>query len=331
MKIILKESQYLKLRNIINEDDDIIEVKENPTKYTYIVARPFEKGTTSKYYFNDVLPVEDENPIPGKITLVGNQGIFIFDKNDLKFNDIKKTIGIDKDKFHKLYQSIPSSKQSVNVGINSSNIKKALEKAFPSNWNEGDFIFSAGLRGIYTIGDKTGDKSEDWSIMNYFDTKPEIHDLLYLKYTQDKPTIDIVDWMADVFSNDVAFTQTLVDRQWQSIKSGVSLERESADSFLNKKSGSVTFYPYGSKMDRFYGIDVTIDDVNYQIKPLNGYTEKDGVYTIFTYGMRDYKSKKLLNKIVFANKNKSLVFDNNKYDVISRNKVSFNQTPEIYK
>jgi hypothetical protein len=136
--------------------------------------------------------------------------------------------------------------------------------------------------------------------------------------------------MANLFQNDADFTKLLVDRQWSSIENGLKLERDSVDNFINKKkSTNITYYPHGSKMDRWNGVDVTIDDVNYQIKPLKSYEEDNGVFTINTYGMRDYSSKSKIDKIVFANSKEALEFDNKDYNVISRNKVVFTQIPNI--
>jgi hypothetical protein len=56
-------------------------------------------------------------------------------------------------------------------------IRESLSKAFPKKGKKGWFEetlgtegITSGLRGYYTIGEKIGD-GEDWSIMNYFDTK----------------------------------------------------------------------------------------------------------------------------------------------------------------
>lgn len=141
--------------------------------------------------------------------------------------------------------------------------------------------------------------------------------------------ISLIGWLT-FFRNDKGFTQLLVDRQWSSIENGLRLERDSVSNFLDKmSSGNVVYYPHGSKMDRWSGVDVTIDGVNYQIKPLKSYEENNGVFTVNTYGMRDYTSKTKLNKIAFANSKEVLVFDNKNYNVISRNKAVFKQTPNI--
>ena len=330
MKIILSEEQYLKVIGKINEEDTRLEDK--PTKYTYLSVKPWEKGTTKKYFFNNVRSVPDNTPIPEKIKLVGNAGEFVFDEKDLKMNLEKETISVDKWLLDKSFNLKSDASEPQNIGITSNNIRTALSLAFPDNWMSEDDIYSAGLRGIYTIGDKVNDESEDWSIMNYFDTKPEIHDLIYLRYREQESTENIVDWMVDLFRNDKQFTQLLVDRQWKSIENGLKLERDSVKNLLTKlKDATITFYPHGSKMDRWYGVDVTINGINCQVKPLSSYSEKDGIYTIYTYGMRDYSTKKLVNKMIFANDKEILVFNNKNYSVSSRSKVIFNEPPKIVK
>ena len=266
---------------------------------------PWQKGTTKKYFFNKVRTVPDKSPIPGKIKLVGNRGEFIFNKSDLRFNVEKETISVDQWLLDKNFNLGEGANEPQNMGITPNNIRKALSLAFPNNWMSEDDIYSAGLRGVYTIGDKINDQTEDWSIMN---------------------------WMINLFKNDDEFTQLLVDRQWQSIENGLKLERDSVKYLLTKlKSASITFYPHGSKMDRWYGIDVTINGINCQVKPLTSYSEKDGVYTVYTYGMRDYSSKKMVNKIIFANNKEILIFDNKNYSVNSRSKATFNEQPKIVK
>ena len=103
----------------------------------------------------------------------------------------------------------------------------------------------------------------------------------------------------------------MVEIQWKSIESGYKTE-ELAKKLLG--GNDVIFYPSGSKMDRYEGVDMTSDGVNYQIKPLKSYSgKKEGPYFIKTYGMRNYKDKSLVDKILFVNPNKILIFDNKDY------------------
>ena len=203
--------------------------------------------------------------------------------------------------------------------------------AFPENWHQEDEIFTPGLRDVYTIGEKLGD-DESWSVLNYFDTKDEIHSLIYLKYDEENTDKDIVEWMADLFKNNKEYTKLLVDRQWQSIANGLKLERDSVNNFLkNIDTADITYYPHGSKMDRWAGVDVTINGVNYQIKPLKSYNTEEGITIVDTYGMRDYSKKPKVDKIAFANPSKVIEFDNKDYDVISRGRAVFKQEPKITK
>lgn len=362
MKILIKENQYKKLLETVTNkevicdkcgwswdlsdggDDPFIcnkcghdnEEKSEPTTFTYVTMKPYTKFTTNRYYFNDVLKVSDELQTTDKVKIEGPSGDFVFDKNKLIFDVDKRTIYINKKDFYDEYPHYKKINNAETIGITSSNIREALSIAFPKKGDKGWFEetlgsegITSGLRGYYTIGEKIGD-GEDWSIMNYFDTKDEIHNLLYLKYVESGSQEPIIDWLVDLFTNDKSFIQLLVDRQWQSISSGLKLERNSVDNFLNKiGGGDVKYYPHGSKMDRWFGVDVTIDGINYQIKPLISYSKEGNDYFIKTYGMKNYNSKKSkVNKLVFSNEEIALVFNNSDYDVISKSYVIFNTNPE---
>jgi ribosomal protein S27AE len=362
MKILIKENQYKKLLETITNEKVICdkcgsswdladggndpyvcnkcghdnEEKSETTTFTYVTMKPYTKFKTDRYYFNDVRKVSNDPQITDKVKINGPSGDFIFDKNKLIFDLVKDTIYINKEDFYIEYPHYKKINNAETIGITSSNIREALSLAFPKKGNKGWFEetlgaegITSGLRGYYTIGEKIGD-GEDWSIMNYFDTKDEIHNLLYLKYVESGSEEPIIDWLVDLFTNDKSFTQLLVDRQWKSISSGLKLERDSVDNFLNKiGGGNVKYYPHGSKMDRWFGVDVTIDGINYQIKPLFSYSEEGNNYFVKTYGMKNYISKKSkVDKIVFSNKDAALVFNNSDYDIISKNYVIFNQKPE---
>jgi hypothetical protein len=326
IKRILKESVQNNYSHLIQEHIDT----SDGSKFTYISLAPHVKFNTKRYYFNKVFQIPDSNPNSDTVILSGNFGDFEFDKNLVHVKD-RETFYVDTDVFDRKYPKFSKKdKRSEKVGINSSNIKKALELSFPNNWHQRDNVFSPGLRGIHTIGDKIGDKSETWSIMNYFDTKEEIHDLLFLKYMEDGGDENIIDWMINLFRNNHEFTKLLVDRQWQSIESGLKLERDSVNSFFEVVNpSSVQYYPHGSIMDRYHGVDVTVDGSNYQIKPLVSYKIGEGMsYIITTYGMRDYKDKSKVDFIAYANKKEVLIFENSDYSVI-KNNVIHRKFPKI--
>ena len=113
--------------------------------------------------------------------------------------------------------------------------------------------------------------------------------------------------------------------QWPSIDSGLETEKL-AEKIIG--ANNATFYPPGSVMDRFKGVDMTYEGINYQIKPLKSYDEKTN--TVSTYGMRDYKDKELVHKILFVNESKMLEFDNKNYSH-SFNSAVFTKLPtKIY-
>jgi len=326
---ILKESVQNSDLHLIQEHIDT----SKGSKFTYISVAPYNIGNTKRYYFNKVFQIPNSDSNSNTITLSGNFGDFEFNKDLVHYKD-KETFFINKTIFDIKYPKFTKKdKKSEKVGITSSSIKKALELAFPKNWHNRTEIFSPGLRGIYTIGDKIGDKSETWSIMNYFDTKEEIHDLLFLKYMEEDSddNKDIINWMVDLFQNNYEFTQLLVNRQWQSIESGLKLERESVDSFFKVVNPSnIKFYPHGSIMDRYNGVDVTVDGSNYQIKPLISYNIVTGMeYIITTYGMRDYKDKGKVDYIAYANEKEVLIFKNSDYSVVSKSKVIHKTPPTM--
>ena len=325
---IIKESQM--------SGDDLVE-------FTYESIEPFMRvvpgATIKRFYFNNVKLVNGTEKPNSKVLFKGDKGDYEFDVKKDKVSFKNGNASVTQKTMYELYPNFSLNNKNSNVtsaGINSKSIVEALKSAFPENWFEEDSVYTPGLRGVYTIGEKINDPKEDWSVMNFFDTKPEVHKLIYNRMEKDlKSGIEIpnvIDWMSDLFKNDVGFTQSLVDRQWQSVQTGFELERDTIGHLVNLLGDSnVITYPYGSKMDRWNGVDVTINNINYQVKPLSRYSiEKDGTeFVAYTYGMKDYKNYKKINKIVFANDKQILIFDNKNYDVPSKSVAKFYEEPTI--
>ena len=210
-------------------------------------------------------------------------------------------------------------------GFSKSDIDAALKMAFPKNWVEDNTEFTAGVRGIHTIGEKTG-TPEDWSIMNYFDTKDTVKALINQKWEKDGFG-DKIQWLSYIFKNDNEFLKELLDLQWNSIKSGFKTESDLLSDILNyfknkKIEVDVVYYPPGHKIDRFGGIDFTLTPKNeesftIQVKPLRKMEKIDGgEIKIQTHGMKDsYKSIPNLDYIVYGKTPNFLVFKNSNYKV----------------
>ncbi len=324
MTFIINERQYKLL--IENTQLDLFgdeNIPEESVTYSFKEMKPWKNKSTGVWfvYFNDGKKIEGELEtgygdqlvflsVNGK-TYTTNSGDFRFSKGtgSVELKDFKSSNpGVDNVLFPK--EKI-SSKQIIEV----------LSMAFPDNWEPETNYFTAGLRGIHTIGEKLG-TDESWSIMNYFDTKAEIKEIMNQAYSKSKSNLSFTYWLVDELKNNDAFVKLLVDRQWKSIDMGLKTEKLAEE--IIGGTEDVKFYPPGSKMDRYNGVDMTIGNVNYQIKPLISYDEDTN--TVKTYGMRDYQDKKMVNKILFVSPNKMLEFDNKKYSP-SFNSVTFSSPP----
>jgi len=365
MKIIITERQFKLIEHIIDSINDFDDDNNEPNVFTYKSLRSFSVGTTKLKYFNNLEPLEYDPSIPDNIKLIdiNDNETYIVDKSEFvvgvdKFGN--KNGKVTEDYFLKKFSFNQNNISSELLGITSTNIRKALKDAYPNNWFEKDDVFSAGLRGVETIGSYSTPKTnETWSIMNFFDTKKEVHDELRERYLSEETNENIVKWLTKVFNptnlikdkdkkvSGENFLKKLIKIQIDSYISGFNTESESVTFFLKTlpKNTKVTTYPPGAKMDRYCGVDVTINDVNYQIKPLKDYsTNYKGQMVITTYNMKDYtKYRKTydkkdnsvicpgVDKIAFSNKEQSLVFDNKDYELKTKSKVIFNNKPEIYK
>jgi hypothetical protein len=283
--------------------------------------KPTYTNAPWRVYFND-LKTEDgqysynENTY---IDLIGN-GIELrgITPRDFNFTKNGKSGYVDLYKLKKIQSDIGEilfgSKDS--GGVKSTLIRSALKKAFPNNWKEQDEIYSAGIRDINTIGERTG-KGESWSIMNYFDTKKEVQEKISQKWNNEGNG-DLEQWLVDVFKNDNDFMKELLDIQWRSIKNGYNTEIYASEVISNHIPGNLELFPPGSIIDRYGSIDMIIGGQSFQIKPLSGFLEKDGKYFVKTYGMKnDYKRKsKKIDYIVYAKIGGEVyVFPNENYEV----------------
>jgi hypothetical protein len=327
MKFKVTKYQFNLYHNkFINEVTRSSDYSEDTPIYNYksinVIPNSEFNSKDFRVFFNSKYgQTEYKKPNEGnRVWFDGPNGLFEFDRDDIYVSKNNSPYIWSRDLttvyyniFHNL---IDLPKTNIKQEITPYQIRKALKLAFPSDsdgsgkWNYENEIYSAGVRGVYTIGEKLGN-DDDWSILNYFDTKKEVQNMINQIYSKSNSNLDIVDWLSNEFKKNSEFIETLVERQWKSIQNGYKSE-ELAKTLIN--GNNVIFYPSGSKMDRYEGVDATIDGVNYQIKPLISYSgKKEGPYYIKTYGMRDYKNKLLVDKILFVNPNKMLEFDNKNY------------------
>ncbi len=334
------------LKNVLSES-----YRTDSVTMSFRKATPWKSPKTGKWYvFFDGVEITD-----GEFNKSNQQNLYLGNgkeefelySSDVQFDKSKKKLSLPMDIFAetnpKGAKFLFTAQQPIDIKVEPSDIKpydqvmkpylirRALELAFPEYWNKQDDEFSAGLRGIHTIGEKLGN-DETWSVMNYFDTKKEVQKMLYDKFISEGGG-DLTKWLVDTFKKNDDFVQKLVDRQWSSIGNGLKREQKVLDKFI-EQSGSDNFvtFPAGSIMDRHQGIDVIIDGKSFQIKPLSGGKRNfDGTtksYTIYTYGMRDYKGKPVEYMAYVNEKGDYAIFKNDNYTVKSSSEVEHFGPPQ---
>lgn len=266
---------------------------------------------------------------PRTVYFLGPLGEFEFDSRNIHYNGKSPYVfgnNLKNAYYDKLFPLIKKENiQPSSVDFTSDEIRKSLEIAFPENWYDETENSSAGIRGIYTIGEKT-DTDIDWSIMNFFDTKKEVQALINKKW-KDEGSGDKIEWLGSVLREDEKFLKRLLTIQWNSIKNGIENELRALKNLtdLLEKTG-VNFeydvYPPGDKRDRHDSIDLTLkisgeQPMTIQIKPVDK-TERmpNGDIKVYTYGMANYyKTKDKLGYIMYNKGNSFIIFKNKNYYV----------------
>lgn len=325
-------------RPIISEVDKGENFDEYFPEYHYssigVLPRDSNPNEIGIVFFNGVVFGKSdyrEPEQPRMILFKGPLGEFEFDSRNIHYNH--KSPYVFGYKLNDRYydELLPlmtskSDKQSLN-DFTSQEIRDALKMAFPEYWKEETEDYTAGLRGIHTIGEKMDDDSETWSIMNFFDTR-EIPKLINQKWKKEGSG-DKVEWLSSVFQNDKDFLNKLLERQWTSVYNGFFKNEKYALENINqsfKKMGldvKLKTYPFGHKMDRHGSVDVEIEipgkkPLTVQIKPIEK-TERlpNGDIKVYTNGMtNDYKRKNNLGYILYNKGNNFIMFKNNNYHVI---------------
>ena len=323
-----------KLVNILKKT--INEGQYGTAEFTFKTMKPWKrKGNNPTWfvYFNDLELVDGEylNGDNTMIYLVGdgeelsvNPKYFDYYSRDKKGRVLLNVL--KKDNPHiadKLFGN------NSNGTATPKTIRQALQIAFEDNWISSDDIYSPGVRNIHTIGEKAG-TDESWSVVNFFDTKREVQNKINEKWRKEGNG-DFVYWLADVFKNDEQFINELIDIQWRSISNGYKNELKVSEKLSNKLEGKSQFFPPGSKMDRYKGIDMIINGKTYQIKPSSSVKEQDGTYIVNTYGMSNRYKEKDIDYIAYGNDNGDIyVFPNKNYDAKGHTQVEHYDSPEIY-
>lgn len=346
MGLIVEEDEKQDIPTVDTETepttDEVEQLPKNSDVYSFECLSEPPKFVPAKIFFKKTNLISKTDKPLDVIEFINDEGqTFEFDKNIVKFSKIGDGFVLSSD-FLKYYNldDLKEGKKYCKSNIDSemsTQIKDALKQAFEENWYEAEkglTGFTAGLRYIHTIGEKTGD-GETWSIMNFFDTKPEIQSMIKKKYQTENPeNLELVPWLVNIFKTDKVFLKKLLDRQWESIENGIYITEKKIINQLKElfPNLEIITYPPGSKMDRWYGVDFTINGINFQVKPLSSYKKTEDGYLVNTYGMKsDYQDKKYLNYIVYFNKDNMLIFPKTPYELINSGQVLHTTEPVLIK
>jgi hypothetical protein len=220
-------------------------------------------------------------------------------------------------------------------------------------------IGRGGFVNIYTVYDLMKEKGlddyeqegGDWSIINYFDTNPQVRKYLVNLWeketsnslTNEESVKDFILWMSrnrNKIFKEGPILKDLVDLNATSLMKGEMNERKAHD-FLSKVVEKLPDwelskrYLPGSTSDRS-GIDIIMTNekkqksAKFQVKPLTSVQETKDGYLVTTYNVIGL-DKKPVDYFVFASYDVDdvYVFKNieGKYEILNKNEVLFKNKP----
>jgi hypothetical protein len=237
-----------------------------------------------------------------------------------------------------------------------------LKDLYPSNWDNDESRGPGGrggVVGIHTVYDLLNKKGltdydpngGDWSILNYFDTNPQVRRTLVGLYEKETGNVmdntkkmeEFITWMSknrNKIFKDGPILDSLIEKNAESLYNGELNERKAYE-HLSKILDNIEGWTLkgrsvpGSKSDRD-GVDfVMVSDktgreAKFQAKPLNEYEQVKNFYKIKSYNIQ-HIDKKPVDYFVFASSDKDDVFifknTKDKYTILDKDTVQFEEPP----
>ena len=267
------------------------------------------------------------------------------------FSNKGKPININSDDFTKKYKE---------------KVYYILKDLYSSNWDSDRSRGPGGGGGVvnvhtvYDLLKKKGledydPEGGDWSILNYFDTNPQVRKLIVGLYEKETGNImdntetmeDFIKWMSRnrnrIFKNG-PILDNLIEKNIESLYQGEQNERKAYE-YLTKILENIPEWKLkgrsvpGSKSDRD-GVDFVMQKENsdkiakFQVKPLNSLERVGKFYKITSYNIKNL-DKKPVDYFVFASSNQEDVYvfrnDKGKYTVLDNNTIQFEEGPIDFK
>ena len=267
------------------------------------------------------------------------------------FSNKGKPININSDDFTKKYKE---------------KVYYILKDLYSSNWDSDRSRGPGGGGGVvnvhtvYDLLKKKGledydPEGGDWSILNYFDTNPQVRKLIVGLYEKETGNImdntetmeDFIKWMSRnrnrIFKNG-PILDNLIEKNIESLYQGEQNERKAYE-YLTKILENIPEWKLkgrsvpGSKSDRD-GVDFVMQKENsdkiakFQVKPLNSLERVGKFYKITSYNIKNL-DKKPVDYFVFTSSNQEDVYvfrnDEGKYTVLDNNTFQFEEGPIDFK
>jgi hypothetical protein len=206
-----------------------------------------------------------------------------------------------------------------------------LRDLYKSNWDSDRSRGpggGGGVVGVHTVFDlltKKGltdydSEGGDWSILNYFDTNPQVRRIIIGLYEKETGKVldntnvleDFIKWMStnrNKLFKDGPILDSLIEKNIESLYQGELNERKAYD-YLTKVLDNIPGWKLkgravpGSKADR-EGVDFVMEQegtgslAKFQVKPLNKFERIGKFYKVKSYNIKNL-DKKPVDYFVFA-------------------------------
>lgn len=236
-----------------------------------------------------------------------------------------------------------------------------LKDLYKSNWDSDRSRGPGGGGGVvnvhtvYDLLQKKGmtdydPEGGDWSILNYFDTNPQVRKTIVGLYEKETGNImdntevmeDFIKWMSknrNKIFKDGPILNNLIEKNVESLYQGELNERKAYD-YLTEILKNIKGWTLkgrsvpGSKKDRD-GIDFVMvnrnnDEAKFQVKPLGDIEKIKNGYKIESYNIKNL-DKKPVDYFVFASSDKDDIYvfkkTEGKYTVLDDKFIQFEEPP----